>query len=211
MFQPDCSTWPTDRINASGLLRVGGIPDRRNSSLMPTWGSRGLLRAHFDRCCTMHECLLFKVCYSKSAERNPVWMIALNATENHEASHFERLSHWIKLQFTRHEAWALKAARRVPLFALFAFGTLWPWFFLPLIPIGILSVVLLEKTGIFGAIVNMVLGIGALAIIAPWFFRWYFICAGLMFGRTKMAQSKDDDVSDRLERLIGTKAASKST
>ena len=117
----------------------------------------------------------------------------------------------MKLQFTRHEVWALKAARRVPLFALFAFGTLWLWFFLPMIPIGILSVVLLEKAGIFGAIVNMAIGIGGLAIIAPWFFRWYFICAGLMFGRTKMAQSKENEVTDRLEVLRGTKAASEST
>jgi len=151
------------------------------------------------------------VCYSTTTERNPVWMIELNVTGNHEPTHFERLSHWMKLQFTRHEVWALKAARRVPLFALFAFGTLWLWFFLPMIPIGILSVVLLEKAGIFGAIVNMALGIGGLAIIAPWFFRWYFICAGLMFGRTKMAQSKENEVTDRLEVLRGTKAASEST
>ncbi len=132
----------------------------------------------------------------------------MNASENREASRFERLSHWIKLQFTRHEIWALKASRKVPLFALFAFGTLWLWFFLPMIPIGIMSVVLLENTGIYGAVFNMVLGLGGLAIIAPWFFRWYFICAGLMFGRTKMAQSKENEVSDRLTRLVGTKATS---
>ena len=137
-------------------------------------------------------------------------MIELNLAEKHEASRFERLSQWVQLQFTRHEAWALKAARRVPLFALFAFGTLCLWFFLPMIPIGTLLVLLLEKTGIFGAIIKMALGIGSLAIIAPWFFRWYFICAGLMFGRTKMAQSKENEVADRLERLVSTKAATKS-
>lgn len=148
------------------------------------------------------------VCYSKFAERKPDRIVELNAPENHEKSHFSNLLHRIKLLFTRHEAWALKAARRVPLFALFAFATLWVWFFLPMIPIGILAFVTLEKAGVLGAIVNMVLGIGGLAIIAPWFFRWYFICAGLMFGRTEMAQSKEDDVSDRLERLIVSRAAS---
>jgi len=151
------------------------------------------------------------VCYSKLAEIIPVWMIEVNANENREASRFERLSHWIKLKFTRHEIWALKAARKVPLLALFAFGTLRLWFFLPMIPIGIMSVALLENTGILGAVLNMVLGLGGLAIIAPWFFRWYFICASLMFGRTKMAQSKENEVSDRLERLVGAKAALEST
>ena len=136
------------------------------------------------------------------------WMFEVKANENRETSRFERFSHWIKLKFTRHEIWALKVARKLPLFAIFAFGTLWLWFILPMIPIGIMSVVLLENTGTFGAVFNMVLGLGGLAIIAPWFFRWYFICAGLMSGRTKMAQSKENEVSDRLKRLEGTKAAS---
>jgi hypothetical protein len=134
-------------------------------------------------------------------------MIEVIATENREVSRFERLFQWIKLKFTRHEIWALNAARRVPLFALFAFGTLWIWFFLPMIPIGILFAVLLVNTGIFGAVLSMVIGLGGLASLAPWFFRWYFICAGLMFGRTKMAQSKDNELSDRLELLVGTDAA----
>lgn len=107
------------------------------------------------------------VCYSKLEETFPVWMIEVDPNENLEASRFERLSHWIKLKFTRHEIWALNAARRVSLFAIFAFGTLWLWFILPMIPIGILSVVLLENTGVFGAVLNMVLGLGGLAIIAP--------------------------------------------
>ncbi|MEO1473633.1 MAG: hypothetical protein AAFS03_06790 [Pseudomonadota bacterium] len=148
------------------------------------------------------------VCYLEAAETTPVWMIEVNASANRRSTRFESLSHWTKLKFTRHEIWAVKAARKVPLFALFAFGTLWLWFFLPMIPIGILSVFLLENMGIFGTVFNMVLGLGGLVIIAPWFFRWYFICAGLMFGRTKMAQSKENEVLDRLERLVGTKAAS---
>ena len=95
--------------------------------------------------------------------------------------------------------------------ALFAFGTLWPWVILPMIPIGAFSVFLFEKMGIFGAVLNLFLGLGLLVIIAPWFFRWYFVCAGLMFGRTEMAQSKQNEVSDRLERLVGTQTALEST
>ena len=112
------------------------------------------------------------------------------------------LMHSLKLSFTRHEVWALKASRKVPIFSLFAFGTLWVWCLIPMIPIGMLSIFLMEKTGIFGAIVNMVLGIGGLAFIAPWFFRWYFVCASLMFGRTKTAQAKEDNISARLNRLM---------
>jgi len=150
------------------------------------------------------------VCYSRHSETIAVWMIEVIETENREASRFERLFQWIKLKFTRHEIWALKAARLVPLFGLFAFSTLWLWFFLPMIPISILSAVLLWKTGIFGAVLSMVIGLGGLAILVPWFFRWYFICAGLMFGRTKMAQSKDSELSNRLERLIGTEQGNRS-
>ncbi|MEM9910412.1 MAG: hypothetical protein AAF922_06470 [Pseudomonadota bacterium] len=148
-----------------------------------------------------------KVCYLKLAETIPVWRIELNAVDNRRGSRFEGLSLWIRLKFTRHEIWALKAAQREPFFALFVFATLWLWFFLPMLPIGILSVVLLENTGIFGAVFIMVLGVAGLVILVPWFFRWYFICAGLMFGRSKMAQSKENEVLDRLERLEGTKAA----
>lgn len=97
--------------------------------------------------------------------------------------------------------WALKVARKIPIFSLFAFGTLWVWLFVPMIPIGIISIYLLENAGILGAIVNMVVGIGGLALIAPWFFRWYFVCAGLMFGRKKMFQAKEDETSARLKRL----------
>jgi len=137
-------------------------------------------------------------------------MIEVNANENREASRFERLSHWIKLKFTRHEIWALKVARTVPFFAVFAFGTLWLWFFLPMIPIATLSLFLIFNTGVFGAVFNMVLGLGIMAFLAPWFFRWYFICLGLFFGSTQMAQSKEKELLDRLERLAGTTAASES-
>ncbi|MDF9303489.1 hypothetical protein P5P81_13630 [Tritonibacter mobilis] len=135
-------------------------------------------------------------------------MIEVKASENRGSSRLKRVSRWVKLNFNRHEIWAVKAAQKVPLFALFAFGTLWIWFFLPMIPIGILSVVLLENTGFLGAVFSLVLGLGGLAIVSPWFFRWYFICAGLMFGRTQMAKSKENEVSNRLKLLEDTKAPS---
>lgn len=123
-----------------------------------------------------------------------------------------KLFDWILLKFTRHEAWAIKSARRVPLLALFVFGTLWLWVFLPMIPIGILFVYLLEENGTLGAlgaILYMFLStvaIVGLVVIFLWLARWYFICVGLMFGRTKMAQAKEQEVSARLERLTNNKA-----
>ncbi|GGB08948.1 hypothetical protein GCM10011324_18800 [Allosediminivita pacifica] len=172
---------------------------------------RGASCEGWERASVTDAALWTNVCYSKLAETILVWMIEVYANENSEASRFESLSRWIKLNFTRHEIWVLKAARRVPFFALFAFGTLWLWFFLPMLPVGILLVILFEDTGIFGAVFNMVLGLVGLVIVAPWFFRWYFICTGLMFGRAEMAQFKQNEVSDRLERLVGTQAASDST
>ena len=149
--------------------------------------------------------------YTLLNEANSFWMIGMNAVENHGESNLKRLSYWISLRFVRHEAWTLKAARRAPIFSLFAVMTLSVWFFVPMIPIGILYVFLLEKAGIWGAIVNMVLGIGGLATIIPWLFRWYFICAGLMIGCTKLAQSKANEISGRLKRLSGLKSASERT
>ncbi|WP_233493518.1 hypothetical protein [Ruegeria atlantica] len=72
-----------------------------------------------------------------------------------------------------------------------------------MIPIGIFCVWLLENAGVIGAIASTVLGVGGLAIVAPWFFRWYFICLGLIFGRKRMALLKEDQVSSRLKCLQG--------
>ena len=135
-------------------------------------------------------------------------MIEVNANENREPTRFGRLSHWVRLKFTLHEIWVLKAARRVPIFALFAFATLWPWVILPVISISILSVVFIENTGVLGDVLNTVLGVGSLLFIAPWYFRWYFVCVGLMCGGGQMALSKENEVLDRLERLESTKATS---
>jgi hypothetical protein len=148
------------------------------------------------------------VCYSKVAENTLVWMNEVAANGNREASHFKRLFHWIKLKFTRHEIWALKIARRVPFLVMLPVCTLSLWFVLPTLPIVIMSVVLLESGGIFGQVFIPVVAAGGLAIYVPWHFRWYFIGAGLMSGRTKMAQSKENELSDRLERLEGTNSTS---
>ena len=113
----------------------------------------------------------------------------------------------IRIRFACHEAYALKAARTVPILALFAFGTLWVWS-LPIVLVCILYMFFMNA-GVWGAIVNMALGIGGLVFLVrifPWFFRWYFMCLGLMFGRTRMACSKEDEVLDRLRRLKRAKA-----
>ncbi|WP_108860978.1 hypothetical protein [Ruegeria sp. Alg231-54] len=130
-------------------------------------------------------------------------MTEIDETALHCSTIVGRMAHSLKLRFTRHEAWALKVAKKVPVMGFFTFGTLWVWFFLPMIPIGIFCVWLLENAGVIGAITSTVLGVGGLAIVAPWFFRWYFICVGLIFGRKRMALSKEDQVSSRLKCLQG--------
>lgn len=115
----------------------------------------------------------------------------------------KHLLHGLALRFTQHEAWALKTARKVPLLSLFVFAPLLLWPLLPAMLIGLPLVVLLENTGPFGASVNFALGLAALAIMAPWVFRWYFVCAGVMFGRTRMAHTKHAEICARLKRLQG--------
>ncbi len=147
------------------------------------------------------------VAIQRMHKENRGWRMELSTPGKHHASYPESLYIRSKLQFTRHEAWALKAARKAPLFALFAVATLCVWLVLPMFLLGILLFILLEKAGILGAIICMVLGIVCLAIIAPWFFRWYFICAGLMIGRTRMADIKEEDISARFDRLSGALTA----
>lgn len=118
---------------------------------------------------------------------------------------------WIHLKFTRHEAWAIKSARRVPLLAIFAVVTLWLWVLLPMIPISILSVYLLQEMRALWAILSMFLGPVGLVVMFLWLARWYIICLGLMFGRNKMAQAKEKEVAARLERLTNTKAETNSS
>ena len=135
-------------------------------------------------------------------------MTELNTSEKHGASIFQRLALWLALRFSRHEARALKAARRAPFFAIFApWKLLLVWLFLPGILIGLLGALLILEGGKIGAGVALFIGMGLVILIAPWFFRWYFICVGLRFGRTGMAQSKENEISERITRLERLKAA----
>ncbi|MEP4770024.1 MAG: hypothetical protein ABJY83_19145 [Roseibium sp.] len=85
-------------------------------------------------------------------------MTEIDETALHCSTLVGRMAHSLKLRFTRHEAWALKVAKKVPVMGFFTFGTLWVWFFLPMIPIGIFCVWLLENAGVIGAIASTVLG-----------------------------------------------------
>lgn len=128
---------------------------------------------------------------------------------------FDPVVFWVKLNFTRHEIWVLTVARRFPPFALFAMGTLFVWGFVPAILIAPLSLALMAPISlvlgsyafIVWAIVSFVIGMPILfflvVILSPWYFRWYFVCAGLFLGRKKMAQKKEDDLNKRLARLTG--------
>ena len=122
-------------------------------------------------------------------------------------SFFGRCIHFLKLRFTRHEAWSLNAARQAPLFAMFpVFILILVWVFVPMIPLGIIILYLLYFSlfsDVFGAIFLVAFGLFLFVIVMPWFFRWYFICVGLMIRRTRMAQKKEAEILARLERLQG--------
>ncbi|CTQ55025.1 hypothetical protein LP7551_03565 [Roseibium album] len=95
----------------------------------------------------------------------------------------------------------LRNTEKFPILSLFVFGTLWIWFFLPALLFGIPLTLLLENLGIFGKAIQFVLGFGGMVFLVPWFFRWYFICLGLMFGGGTLAQAKEKEISSRLQRL----------
>ncbi len=102
----------------------------------------------------------------------------------------------VQLAFARHELWAIETAMRFPFFAIFIHATLWVWG-LPAVPVLLLLFVITEGS-ILGAAIMMVIGIPLLVSLCPWFFPWYFICAGLMLGRPAMAQRKRESVRARL-------------
>ena len=125
----------------------------------------------------------------------------------------DRVFTWFALRFTRHEIWALNMALRYPFFGLFAVVALCVvWFLLPSIPVGAIAVYLLlnaETAGIvFNVVLSIVFGSAALALFMPWLLRWYLICAGLMFGSKKMAQTKADELVERHARLVSGSAPS---
>jgi hypothetical protein len=90
----------------------------------------------------------------------------------------------------------------MPLLAIFPiFLTVGGWYFLlagiPSLVLFVLQQVLYTLNPLLGVVafaVNSVLAIVALCVIAPWFFRWYFIAANMMFGRTAMADRKEAEL-----------------
>lgn len=108
----------------------------------------------------------------------------------------------ITLSRYRSELRALRAARYMPAMAIFPiFLTVSSWFFLLAgLPSLVFFLLLQLMTGV-GAFVGAfffalyaVFGFVATVIVAPWFFRWYFIAAGLMFGWTDMADKKEAEL-----------------
>jgi len=108
---------------------------------------------------------------------------------------------WIAEKFLRHEIWALRWSNKLPIFALFFTATLWIWGLLPALLLAPAFVVLLEKMPLVFALVGFPIGLAALFFLAPWFFRWYFVAVGLMFGSQRLADRKQLDVEKRLQEL----------
>lgn len=104
---------------------------------------------------------------------------------------------WIELWFTQHELWALNSAEQLPIIALYFNATLWIWA-LPVIPFILLYSRLMIEWPIATFIPTLILVMGFFFFVAPWFFSWYFISVGLMFGRTKMAIAKRKRLEKRL-------------
>lgn len=111
------------------------------------------------------------------------------------------LRYKLAFAFTRHENWAIKAALRYPLFSIFAAATLWVWFFVPGLVIGIFYIGLLKSAILAGSLFGFIVGPIFLMLFAPWLFQWYFICIGLMFGKPRAAHNKALKVSERLDKL----------
>jgi hypothetical protein len=106
----------------------------------------------------------------------------------------------IALAFLRHKACAIKTAMRVPFFAIFIHATLWLWVLL-LMPALLLVTYAMLYGGILGVLVASIFALALLAVAAPWLFRWYFVCVGLMLGRQSMAQPKATDVAQSLANI----------
>ncbi|WP_346896775.1 hypothetical protein [uncultured Roseibium sp.] len=111
----------------------------------------------------------------------------------------------IRIRFLHHEAWALRTAKRYPVLAIYAFMTLWIWFIAAGLPFGLSALVLMEFGGRLGAAMSIFPAAAGLILILPWLFRWYLICAGLMFGKGTLAKRKEIELSQRLERLNQTR------
>lgn len=117
----------------------------------------------------------------------------------------QRLLHiWRRINHRRHQSdlMALWLARRMSVLAIFPiFINLALWWFalaLPCIVLGIPALTLMEHDVaafrlIGGALYGLtsVYAVIILIAAAPWFFGWYFIAVGLMFGRSGMADQKE--------------------
>jgi hypothetical protein len=102
----------------------------------------------------------------------------------------------IKRAFWRHEMWALNVAERFPLLSIHVFFTLCTWG-LPLVLLNALFLYLFMLSVplmIILFVPNLVIGMAFWFFVGPWLFRWYFICAGLMFGRPGMAHTKRSEL-----------------
>ena len=119
-------------------------------------------------------------------------------------SFFKSLIFRTRIRFLRHEAWALRTAKRYPLLAIYAFITLWIWILVAALPFGLSALVLMEFGGRLGAAISIFPAAAGLILLLPWFFRWYFICAGLMFGKGTLAKRKEIELSQELEGLNQT-------
>lgn len=114
---------------------------------------------------------------------------------------------WRKITLKRHtsELRALRLARFFWVFAGFPiFLTIGFWWFalnLPFILIATPTIMLMNSDMHAQRIVGWAMfvpvsfySIIVLVAAAPWFFRWYFIAVGLMFGRTTMADRKEAEL-----------------
>ncbi|KZK97167.1 hypothetical protein [Pseudovibrio sp. Ad26] len=117
---------------------------------------------------------------------------------------FQTLLHWIKLKFSRHELWAINFGLGLPFLSLFGVVSLWVWLFIPMIPIGVFLALLMKNFPLVGSLLNLLIAVPVMLVFAYWFFRWYFICLTLMFGRRKMAEKKKEEVVARIEKLLST-------
>jgi hypothetical protein len=111
---------------------------------------------------------------------------------------------WRRITLRRHqgELRALRAARLLPPMAIFPIGlTIGGWYLLlggvpslVLFLLQQLSYTLSPVLGLVIFVVNAMIAIVALCLIAPWVFRWYFIAASMMLGRSAMADRKEAEL-----------------
>jgi hypothetical protein len=121
---------------------------------------------------------------------------------------------WRRITLRRHkiELGTLRFARWIwPMSVFPIFANLVAWWFLAVLPIMliILSPMLagidlfdpVNSDGPVAVILRLFIllatsayGLVFTIVAAPWFFRWYFIAVGLMFGRTAMADRKEAEL-----------------